>query len=384
MILTCSYSYSSTAQPDALNDSKLCPGYVFVATPHAPHPGEKTQQKIDAGMYRTEHRPSMPPGATYARVDWSRLEIGIEMKDNWVSEDPWDEEKPCDEAASDARKAAFGQILSYAELVFRYQQRTSFYMILFLSDYARLIRFDRSSIIATRKFNYKQEPDKIAQFLWAYAQQSNDSDRGHDNTAYRIERSDPLWDKMDEKKTVEADCQDHARKMFSQSLDENWPRWKLEVNVVEKSRLRNPRTVLKQFLVGKPQFYAPGVAGRGTRGYVAVPLDAEGCPEDRFVWLKDAWRVNHGDIEQEGAILERLNRDGVRFIPTLLCHGDVPNQATDLTSLWRHRFPDEKTCPLKRHQHYRLVVKEVGKPLEEFGSSSLWLVYAITCALMGT
>ncbi|KAI0767055.1 hypothetical protein C8Q74DRAFT_927825 [Fomes fomentarius] len=372
--------------PDVLNDSGLCADYTFVATPHLRHPEEKTKSGIDAGMYPKKHSPQIPSGSTYARVDWSRIEIGIEMKDNWVTEDPWDEDQPFDEAIGEKRLKAFGQLLSYVELVFKYQQRTAFYMILFLSEYARLIRFDRSSIVVTRNFNYKAEPQKIARFLWAYAQQPHDRFRGHDTTATRIEPDSHLWKTMTDKKPeADAACQDHAQAMFVESLDENWPWWQLEVDVGYGPSQRLLRgTARRKFLVGKPHFQAPGVAGRGTRGYVALPLNNKGQPEKKFVYLKDAWRVDHEDIQQEGTILEHLNKHGVRFVPTLVCHADVPGdeQVTDLRDMWKHRFPEEKNCPLKRHQHYRLVVKEVGKSLGQFDSSSAYLVEAIFCALI--
>ena len=154
------------------------------------------------------------------------------------------------------------------------------------------------------------------------------------------------------------------------------------------------------FAVGKPHFYSGGVVGRGTCGYIAVPLDeknkpmplridkdgkalplAEACKfapagtDDKsqksdfrdvyFVYLKDAWRVDHPGIEKEGAVLHVLNEHKVPFVPTLLYHGDLAEQDTLSYSRWPayHEKEDPIDCPLKAHQHYRLVVAEVGKPL---------------------
>ena len=369
-----------------LNDSGLCPGFKFVSHPHKNDQADPSNQSIDGAMYRSEHAPEVPEGASYARINWSRLEIGLECKADWIAEDGFDSNAPNDEATGDKRQAGLGQALSYTELVFVYQQRTCYYKIFFFGDYARIARFDRSSIFVTTKFNYKEEPEKLADFLWAYAHQPSDSWCGHDETATRIEPNTRLWHVMMEKKIKKTDPApaNFAHQLFSDSLDEKWPWWQLEVDVEWEStrRLRSGNN-LRKFLVAKPHFRAPGVAGRGTRGYVALPLDVHGHPEDTFVYLKDAWRVDHNGIEKEGAILEELNKKNIRYVPTLVCHADVPGQVTDWRSLWKEYHPEEKSCPLKRHQHYRLVVKEVGKPLDQFESSSVYLLYALYCCLYG-
>ncbi|KAJ3002582.1 hypothetical protein NUW54_g5771 [Trametes sanguinea] len=91
-----------------------------------------------------------------------------------------------------------------------------------------------------------------------------------------------------------------------------------------------------------------------------------------FVYLKDAWRVDHEGIEQEGKILAVLNDDSgggpVNGVPTLRCHGDVEDQVTRSQIVWQRKHPgiDPKDCPLKTHRHYRLVVDEVCRPMREF------------------
>ncbi|KAI0753086.1 hypothetical protein C8Q80DRAFT_491865 [Daedaleopsis nitida] len=372
--------------PDALNKSNICNGFRWVAHPHKNDKADPTQQSVDIGMYPDDHVPPPPTdGSPYPRGEWSRLELGLECKADWIKRDPFDLNSPNDEPVSEERKDGLGQILSYAELVFTYQQRTFFYIIIILGDFARIVRLDRSSVFATVKFNYKEQPEKITEFLWRYCQQ-NSSQRGHDDTATRIEPSNPLWQIMKEKKLTGDTPASHPEQLFSDSLDEKWPWWELKVNVPYESKGRSLRRQTfrpRRFLVGKPHFQAPGVAGRGTRGYVALPLDSRGRPENKFVYLKDAWRVDHPDIEQEGVTLEYLNNKGVQFVPTLVCHADVPGkyQVTDWRELWGQYRPGDTECPLKRHQHYRLVVKEVGRPLDQFGPSSADLVVAIYCCL---
>ncbi|TFK88444.1 hypothetical protein K466DRAFT_662290 [Polyporus arcularius HHB13444] len=366
--------------PEALNKSGMCPGYTFVATPHGADGADPTKQAVDCGMYKTGFVPQASDGS-YARVDWSRLELAIECKTHWIEQDPFDPEAQDDEPTAQKRQDALGQILSYAELVFKYQQRTWHFMIILLGDFARIVRFDRSTIFATNKFNYKTNEHMLSDFIWRYSRCTSVA-RGHDPTATQIERGDKLWNAMIAKKGTDPNPTDHVQKLFYESLDEAWPWWQLEVQVEPPSG--KPRTRLhctRKFLVGKPHFQASGVTGRGTRGYVALPLNNSGRLCEPFVYLKDAWRVDHTGIEKEGDTLHELNQADVPYVPTLICHGDLkgPEQTTDWRSLWKQYYPDE--CPLQRHQHYRLVVKQVGKPLTEFGPGFDDLVMAIGCIL---
>ena len=195
---------------------------------------------------------------------------------------------------------------------------------------------------------------------------------------------------------------------------------------------------MRYFLVEKPRFEAPGLVGRATQGYVAVdPLAKE--PKKKLVWLKDAWRTFYDLVDPEGDVLQLLKSESVPNVPTFVCHGDLPDQATVTPDIWDSNFKaaqaaknaaactptaclddtarvpasaspapsaeavtqapaastsgtkrprvddddqekmppppgvggsktddSEEKCPLRRHVHYRIVVEEVGLPLEEF------------------
>ncbi|EJF57519.1 hypothetical protein DICSQDRAFT_69235, partial [Dichomitus squalens LYAD-421 SS1] len=168
------------------------------------------------------------------------------------------------------------------------------------------------------------------------------------------------------------DTHDYVRELFARSLDKGWPWWKLEVRGnVTKRKHHNFRPLTRKFLVGKPHFQASGVAGRFTRGYVALPLVSNDkiAKDAKFVFLKDAWRIDDADVEQEGATLEFLNDHKVKHVPTLVCHGDL-GQFTESQDHWL-AFRPRNTFNLERHSHYRLVMKEVGLPLEEFSGQLL-------------
>lgn len=370
------------SQPKALNKSNLCAGYKFVATPRKSDKADLTRQSVDMGMYPTSLAPKRPADGSHPRMDWSTVEIPIECKNHPTQEDPFDDSALDGAPAAELRKAALGQILSYAELVFRYQQRSHLFLVYFLGDFVRLIFIDHGGLYVTHKLNYKEKGEKIAEFFWRYSRMTP-TERGHDPTAVRVTHDSKLGQEMKRmaQPPKKIDERDYIRDMFKQSLDYKWPWWCLSVPVV--SNEGTPEEVFnRKFLVGKPHFQAPGVAGRATRGYVALPLNYNDEVEGPFVYLKDAWRVAREGREREGSILAELNELKVQSVPTLVCHGDIPGQATISQKIWPAYHPDAEDCPLKLHQHYRLVVKEVGKPLDQF-KNGFELVYALFCCIEG-
>ncbi|OJT07892.1 hypothetical protein TRAPUB_1215, partial [Trametes pubescens] len=176
------------------------------------------------------------------------------------------------------------------------------------------------------------------------------------------------------KKPADAGPEDYVRELFEKSLKTDWSWWKLRVD--------GEHGVVRHFLVGEPNFQAPGVAGRGTRGYVA--LDADNI-DGQFYYLKDAWRVVSRQIDKEGKILQFLNKNGVKYIPTLECHGDIISPTIQLTKtnqLWKdlHKRKTSAVCPFKKHQHYRIVVKEVGQEMAKF-ERGRQLIHALWCCI---
>ncbi len=369
--------YNHYMQTSSLNKTNICDGYTFVPTPHKADTTDKSRQAVDCGMYPDSalDRLEISPDNKFGRTDWSSVEIAIECKMAATAGDPFDGSIDTDEPVAVSRRKVLGQILSYAELVFQHQHRTCQYMLLFLGKFARIVRIDRAGIFATEKFSYRKEGTKLAKFLHYYTGRSA-TDRGHDITAVRL---DPNSDDAKRMKTRVAHVKtdDYVGRQFKASLDEDWPWWRLEVT---DERDENKK---RYFLVGKPHFRASGVAGRTTRGYIAIDAEVKNNEfvNNEFVYLKDAWRVVSDNIDKEGAVLEVLREHKVEHVPTPICHGDIPGQETKTQEVWP-RYHDGEKCYLKHHQHYRLVVKEVGKPLEEF-STGLSLLTAILCAVTG-
>ncbi|KAI1797453.1 hypothetical protein LXA43DRAFT_969406 [Ganoderma leucocontextum] len=348
--------------PKAINGAKICPGFKIVANPYQADKTESTKQAVDLGLYRTKSAPKREKDKAYPAVDWFNIDLPMECKSDQTDQDAFDETEPNGEPTADKRQNALGQALSYVELIVKRQHRMFVFMLFFLGDSVRIARFDRSGVFVTRKFSYKVNGDILVDFLYRYSRLS-DAERGYDPTVTRILPTTPLYNAMRERAEDKksGDSRDYVRELFRKSLNAEWPWWKVEVHAHAprgKTRKQRSRTVIRKFAVGMPHFQAPGVAGRGTRGYVALPVgDDDTIADDaNFVYLKDAWRVDHAGIDKEGVTLQFLNDKGLQFVPTLVCHGDLPDQ---------------------KHTHYRLVVKEVGLPLEDFRGSSAQLCRAL-------
>ncbi|RPD57736.1 hypothetical protein L226DRAFT_525028 [Lentinus tigrinus ALCF2SS1-7] len=319
-------------------------GYQVVVTANKVDPLDETRQRCDMALYPTFSAPTdREEGANWAAIE--------EAEDSKF------------EPTSERRKDNLGQIMSYATLLYTKQHRAHLFTVVLFGDMARLIRWDHSGIVVTKKFNYHQEPIKLGRFLWRLCHLSA-AQRGHDPTVTRVlstSAEDELIEKRAEKPILEGvhEIGRHARLLFKESITNKLERYKIRVDG-------------RDFLVGGPHFASSELAGRGTRCYVAIDCDN---PEGPFVYLKDAWRVAHEGIEREGDVLAYLNDDGigagrVEGVPTLVCHGDVEDQQTDSQEVWKALHPDEPDCPLKTHRHYRIVVEEVGLPMGCFRNAA--------------
>ena len=353
----------------------------------------------------------------------------FEFRSHRRSIDPFD--NPVHGASEKARKQLFDGISSVSELVFAAQQRVFFFMLLFIGRSFRLLRWDRAGVVTTPSVDYFEDPSTLCDILWRISH-LDDNTLGFDPSATRLRPSDVDFLRMDiaslpnatdirhdERQLTEDEAQApfvfaYVRSLFRTSLDGDWPRYKVQVPDIDSPR---------EYLIGKPVFRASDMVGRGTRGYVALD-----CKTGRFAWLKDAWRAAYAITETEGDVLRKLNEAGVENVPTLVCHGDVPNQTTVTGDWWEcqhplplpspSRYPSSRSsskalspppaspgsnkrkrggmapdsdspprpnataksdCPLRQHKHYRIVVEEVCMPLRDFQYGRQLLLVVLDC-----
>ncbi|EIW53024.1 uncharacterized protein TRAVEDRAFT_75206 [Trametes versicolor FP-101664 SS1] len=314
--------------------ANLTPKLRLAESQHRPDQGDRSKLRVDAGFFRQNFVP------TDKRPHWADQIVPVEFKSHDTKNDPYDDRpKKFVEAEALTRKEVRGQLIDYAEHIFRYQHRTELYMLLILGRRFRFLRWDRSGTIVTPAADYCQDPDMLCEMLWRMSL-LNDEQLGLDPAAERLLPNMDQYKDMDAAAVPRSSDIDHTprslapnedipknfvfryvREAFANSLDPKWPRYCLSV----------PNgTGVRKFLVGKPNFHASGMAGRGTRGYVALD-----CETLRFVWLKDAWRAYYDLVQQEGAVLAELNKAGVPNVPTLVCHGDILEQKSRTPEFWK-------------------------------------------------
>ncbi|KAI0629067.1 hypothetical protein C8Q77DRAFT_333208 [Trametes polyzona] len=303
----------------------------------------------------------------YPLADWSWLELAVVAQAR-TDMDPFNYQNP-DGALGES---VLGRIQACAQSVFDYQQRTHQYMVLIFADTARLVYIDRAGMVVTTAFKYATDGDALVKFLWCFARMSP-ADRGHDPTAERLDPDSAESQKMRERASRYSGPDDYVTQLFKDSLVPDWPWYSLSLwdeNDAERKERR--------FLVGKPHVTTGGLVGQATQGYVALDRDD---PYGRLLYLKDTWRALHPDIAKEGATLKFLVENHVRHIPTVECHGDLCQSTVSQECRLAHGFDlSVDVCPIKRLEHCRLVVKEVGMPLETF-KSAYDLLIALTCCL---
>ncbi|OSD02249.1 hypothetical protein PYCCODRAFT_1467912 [Trametes coccinea BRFM310] len=344
--------------------------------------------KVDAGVYPQEHTPAA------GNPDWTHIRLIIEFKRRGTSYDPFDDDDPnAPEAHARSRTAVRNQILDYARVVHEYQHRVCIYGLFVIGPEFRLMRFDHSGLIVTKKENYAQNPKLLLSFL-AWFDSLSAEDQGLDPTAMLLSRGSRAYQLMDEfAKENQSDMSHnegdkvdanpprpdtstappksdgparntrqqtkaaavisqldesyldalelvdedprvfkYVRDQFRESLDDDWPRYKLEVGQGKEKRI---------FLVGKPVWTAFWLFGRGTRGYVALDVNTR-----RFTFLKDCWRPFYEGVDPEGHYLELLNEEAAKDrrvrVPAVIAHGDVADQVTFTARYAQHRVAEAK------------------------------------------
>ncbi|PIL32490.1 hypothetical protein GSI_05193 [Ganoderma sinense ZZ0214-1] len=380
---------------DAVDTHDLIPGSTMAChTRNTEATSEDVRHKSNVAIFPRASRRGLDP------LSWTDQTVPVVFAQPAIGADPFDPtepEYPQDEI-QDMQEISLKQISTAAELLFAAQHRVAVFMLFVIGRRFRFVRWDRAGLIVTPAIDYYDEQVLLSEALGLLSR-LDAVGLGFDPSATRVlpgtaeflqmdyaARKNPTDVNHDERDLGDLEGAhiegpitfEYVRSLFSASLATDWPRYRLEIS---------SGTATRYYLVGKPNFLAEGVAGRGTRGYVAFDPHT-----GRFLWLKDVWRMSHVVAKKEGDIIHRLNVAGVDGVPTLVCHGDVLDQVT-LTSDWSctpslptasrasasSSSDHSKTLsqdygvydppapgPLGQHTHYRIAVEEVCLPLYNF------------------
>ncbi|KAL6308013.1 hypothetical protein BKA93DRAFT_31339 [Sparassis latifolia] len=262
------------------------------------------------------------------------------------------------EAKSNHQRSAFEfndpGITEHAAQILLRQHRLFCLMVFICKSGARLIRWDRAGGIVSKSFDYIQEPETLHTFMYRVGKM-NDSQRGYDPTAILA-----TPEEVAEMRSCESRLNEYHKECLREAMLDGWPIYKIEFKaddvLSETGKTVSPPSTLKRhYLVGRARSSSSSLTGRATRGYVAYDMATQ-----RLAFLKDTWRADSDKVKPEREVYERLYQKGVRErIATLICGGDVGESVQKTRT-------QEFNARIMGRIHYRIVVKDVGRPLEDY------------------
>ncbi|KAI0740025.1 hypothetical protein C8Q76DRAFT_790508 [Earliella scabrosa] len=344
---------------------ELCPGSVF----HLPRTVkiDDWTLKVNGSFISKEDAKRVVP----RKPNWRLQRLPAQFKAGGIDLEPFEDRPGYDpETQVPRRKDVRGQVMSYAEHIYRYQHRTAVYLLFINGESFRAMRWDRAGVITTEAVNYIKTPDgtgALLKFLHCFSKLTA-KQQGIDTTVVELTPATCGWKRMDEICTCLHDLPDHDHLISDPTtiheafLDDAKAKTALGSDdthlhldpthicknpsshrplnphvlpdfvyvraLWKNSLVRGPRYMFtvsgQRYLAGElAVFTASGLIGRGTRGYVALEWSTQ-----RLVFLKDTWRSYYKGFDSEGTILRRLNAAGVENVPTVIAEEDVEDQET--------------------------------------------------------
>lgn len=256
------------------------------------------------------------------------------------------------------------RLLKSAHALFSRQHRTFIFQVVICDECACFILCDRAGAVVTQHFDYIQDPDILADFLWQFSHMDDD-ERGFESsiiTATPQEAkllTDAIHDVLDTFQHS-TDEQEVPRIIpgAEHSLDPS------DTYPVHKIRMMDSATGESTELVVRRPFAGDcSLFGRSTRAYLAYDLKAR-----QLVFFKDSWRAKDDRQRAESDILRDLHANDVPFVPKVLHGGDVLStdgvpQQTVVDELSTEQAEWRCTdTPLLGHIHHR-IVQDIFYPL---------------------
>ncbi|KAI0726464.1 hypothetical protein C8Q72DRAFT_526533 [Fomitopsis betulina] len=290
-----------------------------------------------------------------------------------------EESEESDESEEHNREEGMQSMEKISRFAMKMMQRqflACYFTIFVCRNYAWLMRWDRAGFVISEPFDFLQQPQLLHAFFYRFACMT-DVERGCDPT-------------------VKPATQDEIERMRAfTTFDTDWHRAKFQASIEEgrimkilvpaadiitaeelEAGKKNEQTGLlpaklpREFLVGKPHFMGNSPTGSGTKGFIAYDVT-----ENRLVFLKDCWRPEAETYHPEGEVYLHLHSHNVDFIATPVAAGDVVDDEAGI-----HTTCADTLLNTPRWRHYRLILKEVAMPLEEY-EDSYELVDILYCAV---
>ncbi|KAI0323493.1 hypothetical protein GY45DRAFT_238023 [Cubamyces sp. BRFM 1775] len=380
-----------TALNKADDHASRCPGYTFLDTSSHPDTTGNCTVKPDVLCYSNEHVPRVRKRGNASRTDMGFATFFIEVKRRPTQDffqDPyahWRSSRahPCflfKQATKTARRVFlqdFGQQIVYATELCARQFRHSCFSVSIYGCKVRIMRWDRAGLIVTRQFDLHDNPEILCEFLWRYAHMS-EAQRGMDMTVAAASEAEEALFRAAVEPHVALQLGLSGKRLQAAVYRHYQPKAVCAISVFDVTTRQEQR-----YLVSRPLSSPLSIVGRATRTYWAV-----NALTGRVTYLKDTWRICTPGAEQEGMVIASLAAGGVRHIPVVLHHGDVPAllDTQPLTSVDRsekqttvtHRYADaEWACAggidlsaIVQYTQYRLVGSIAGYALHSISGTA--------------
>lgn len=340
-----------------------------------------------------------------AKVSWAWMVIPVEVKRTSGKSGYYMEPGPVDAPflrdSEDGRLARAQHSRVIAEIQER-QHRTHVFSIYIYRQYARLLRWDRNGVVITDVIDLVKDGIKLLNFVYRTMTMTR-GQLGFDETAnpaddidvksieaFKAELQNPyllecledilrnrdnypiykvcllyvtsiLWLPAEQCFPIQLQCEDvvvpEAADAASRFLPSTDPKTRIRIRSTGSGNFTT-------YFIGKPCATTFSPTGRGTKGFVAFKPKQDGHDSAMLHFIKDYWRPDTDAVRKELDVYANLKFCDVSHVATAIGGGDVGENQGSLTQGYMQVVAG---CPVPlRRVHCRLVLKEVGRPLDTY------------------
>lgn len=314
----------------------FCPGFIFeITATRSVRPDRRGLRKPHICCYSPHNLKAVRTSDKSSRTDFGYAELFIEVcpspSDDFFTDPPPDAD-PSSRSSHEFRARSsspeervqkydnFGQHVAYVVEIFARQHRAFLFTIAMSGSLARLFRWDRAGCVVSEAFDIRVHPDILYEFLWRFSRTSY-AGRGHDLS---VQRALPTEETLFRDAITEyVRSQIEPAENLEKAVHQHYAKEHVYVAEILHQDFTALQENTRRFIFSRPVVSPLSLVSRGTRGYWAVDAST-----GKVVFLKDSWRDASSE-EVEGATLRRLLDVGVRYVPSLVWHGDVPRHYPD-------------------------------------------------------
>ncbi|KAH8100024.1 hypothetical protein BXZ70DRAFT_939991 [Cristinia sonorae] len=365
-------------------------GEFFTSEGFSPSALSSDFRYIDVAMYRTRAEDGRPCGKLWedkakgrskhaAHNFVSHTAIFGEIKLQGIG---CERDKDVNHSQTQVGIDVRGQLWDDATEILIRQHRTFLFTFSVYRTTAYLMRWDRLGVIISEPIDLKKEAEQFYEFFFRL-RKATDVELGLDPTATIINVNDidedadtgyelhpsivAVMKAIDALPEAAARVKPHISRAFNEG---SWPYY--ELRVPDKAELAKMRRFLVRNLATYSNLNSP--LGRSAKGYIAFDLDTQ-----KFRFLKDSWRTDSPGVHPEMEVYEKLSSVSPRIpgIASVCCGGDL----SDHLGVKQVTRTQEHVPVYHPRIHTRIVLNEVGIPLEEY-TDSRELCYVVTDAFV--